>query len=344
MSELVKVYNESAETVHGRLLESAHMSGYTMERACWELEWLLEDERWKTIGDGFENVDDFLKTVDLSSFKLAIEQRQKLSKKLESLRATQRATAKTLGVNEATINRDLKSVASATSAENNSIQDIELINEEIADATTPTPFAKSGDEVAKDTKKDVIADEKKAQRESDIEEIKSKPVVDPGGKYDTVIIDPPWPYGTKYNATGRRAANPYPEMSIEEISNLDTHTKDDSIIWLWTTHKFLRHSFALLDTWEFRDVSILTWVKDRMGLGTWLRSQTEFCIMAVKGKPVIDLSSQTTVIYGAMREHSRKPDEFYDMVKELCPGSILDWFSREAREGIASGGKEVDKF
>ena len=337
MSEIVekaKIHSESPDTVHGRLLEAAHMSGYTKERAYWELEWLLEDDKWKTVGKGFEEIDGFLAT--LSSFKVDTENRKKLSSKLESLRATQRATARLLEVSQMTVSRDLETDVSKQ--EKTRTENVE------SETIVSTPFSKSGDDIIKAEKSEVASTEKKINREIEIEEIKASPVVDPGGKYDTVIIDPPWPYGTKYDPNGRRAANPYPEMSIEEISNLDTHTKDDSIIWLWTTHKFLRHSFALLDTWEFRDVSILTWVKDRMGLGTWLRSQTEFCIMAVKGSPVIDLSNQTTVIYGAMREHSRKPDEFYDMVKELCPGSILDWFSREAREGIASGGKEVDKF
>ena len=38
------------------------------------------------------------------------------------------------------------------------------------------------------------------------------------GPYDVIVCDPPWPYGTQYNSEGRRAANPYPEMSLEEIA------------------------------------------------------------------------------------------------------------------------------
>jgi N6-adenosine-specific RNA methylase IME4 len=184
----------------------------------------------------------------------------------------------------------------------------------------------------------------KDKRQREIVAIQNGDVDMPAGKFEVIVIDPPWPYGTQYDPDGRRAANPYPEMSLEEIQALELPHADDCVLWLWTTHKFMRYSFEILEKWGFRDVAILTWVKDRMGLGTWLRSQSEFCIMAVRGCPTINLTNQTTVINGAMREHSRKPDEFYQMIKELCPGRILDYFSREKREGIEAFGNETGKF
>ncbi len=51
---------ETPETIYGRLLESVHISGYTMERACIGLEYLISDGQWKTVGSGFEKIDDFL--------------------------------------------------------------------------------------------------------------------------------------------------------------------------------------------------------------------------------------------------------------------------------------------
>lgn len=166
----------------------------------------------------------------------------------------------------------------------------------------------------------------------------------PPGTFEVIVIDPPWPYGTKYDPDGRRSANPYPEQSLEEISNMNIPFSDDCVLWLWTTHKFMRYSFDLLDSWGFRDVAIVTWVKDRMGLGAWLRSQSEFCIMAVKGSPKVLLTNQTTVIHGAMREHSRKPDEFYSMVESLCVGRKLDYYSREERNGWEQYGNELARF
>ena len=189
---------------------------------------------------------------------------------------------------------------------------------------------------------------KKAKRDEDIraqiKEIEQNDFMPPSRVYDVIVIDPPWPYGTKYDPLGRRAANPYPEMSLDEIKAIDLPASDDCVLWLWTTHKFMRYSFAILDRWGFRDVAIVTWVKDRMGLGTHIRSQSEFCIMAMRGKPTINLTNQTTIVHGALKEHSRKPDEFYNMVDTLCVGYKLDYFSREQREGWDQYGNEPNKF
>lgn len=188
---------------------------------------------------------------------------------------------------------------------------------------------------------------RKAERIADIikqtEDIKNLDI-NFNKSYSCIVIDPPWGYGTEYDPNGRRAANPYPEMTLEQIKDIKLPTTDDCVLWLWTTHKFMRHSFDIIDTWGFRDVSILTWKKDRIGLGSWLRSQSEFCIMCVKGSPVVNLSNQSTVIEGKLREHSRKPDEFYSIVDSLCVGTKLDYFSREQRNGWDTFGNDESKF
>lgn len=191
---------------------------------------------------------------------------------------------------------------------------------------------------------------KAAARQADIEDqragIVSGKIKLPDGLFEVISIDPPWPYGDQgsYDPAGNRAPNPYPEMSLDEIAALEIPAADDCVLWLWTTHKFMRHAFPLIDSWGFQERAILTWCKDRMGLGRWLRSQSEFCIMATKGKPTISLTNQTTVLKGPMREHSRKPDEFYALVDSLCVGRKLDFFSREFRENWSQLGNDTGKF
>ena len=86
----------------------------------------------------------------------------------------------------------------------------------------------------------------------------------------------------------------------------------------------------ILRAWGgFEPKTLLTWVKDRMGYGDWLRCQSEHCIMAVRGKPVVTLTNQTTVLHAPVRGHSVKPREFYDLVESLCPAPrYADLFSR----------------
>jgi len=87
--------------------------------------------------------------------------------------------------------------------------------------------------------------------------------------------------------------------------------------------------FDLLKGWGFQHRTILTWAKDRMGAGDWLRGQTEQCVMAIRGKPTVTLTSQTTLLPAPVRGHSEKPGEFYDLVEGLCPAPrYADLFSR----------------
>ncbi len=170
------------------------------------------------------------------------------------------------------------------------------------------------------------------------------PVAPPTGQFATIVIDPPWPYGTRYDPDTRRAGSPYPEMSLEEITALAIPTGDDCALWLWTTNAFMHEAYHILEEWGFTPKTILTWAKDRMGLGDWLRGQTEHCILATKGKPRVDLTNQTTLLHGPMREHSRKPDEFYALVEALCPEPRLEMFARQERDGWTVHGNETDKF
>jgi N6-adenosine-specific RNA methylase IME4 len=103
----------------------------------------------------------------------------------------------------------------------------------------------------------------------------------------------------------------------------------DSILWLWTTNHHMREAYTVLDAWGFHEKTILTWTKDKFGNGDWLRGQTEHAIMAVRGKPVVTLTNQSTRLDAPVREHSQKPLEFYDLVESLCPAPrYADLFSR----------------
>lgn len=221
------------------------------------------------------------------------------------------------------------------------IRDVKAVERE---APELLPKLETGEMSAHEAVKFVKKKNRDEQIQEQIKEIEQNNFIPPTQKYDVIVIDPPWAYGTEYDPDGRRAANPYPEMSLEEIKAIDLPASDNCVLWLWTTHKFMRYSFDILDAWGFRDVAIITWVKDRMGLGTHIRSQSEFCIMALKGSPTLNLTNQTTVICGKTREHSRKPEEFYEMVSSLCIGYKLDYFSREKRDGWDQYGNDTNRF
>ena len=80
------------------------------------------------------------------------------------------------------------------------------------------------------------------------------------------------------------------------------------------------------------------------GTGEWLRGQTEHCLLAIRGKPVFLHGSHSTALEAARREHSRKPEEFYALVEATSPGSKVELFARERRNGWQAFGNQTDKF
>jgi N6-adenosine-specific RNA methylase IME4 len=188
--------------------------------------------------------------------------------------------------------------------------------------------------------KDIVITE---QKKAAIENIEQK-ALEPKGLFNVIVIDPPWAYEKRGEDALHRGRTQYPTMTTDEISAMDIPADENCVLWLWTTNAFMHDAYHVLDAWGFTPKTILTWVKDRIGLGDWLRGQTEHCVLAIRGKPPVSLSNQTTVLYGPLREHSRKPDEFYALVDSLCHGRKLDMFSREKREGWSQHGAETEKF
>jgi N6-adenosine-specific RNA methylase IME4 len=116
---------------------------------------------------------------------------------------------------------------------------------------------------------------------------------------------------------------------------------EDCVLWLWTTNAHMRESFAVLDAWGFQSKTILTWAKQKFGVGNWLRGQTEHCHLAIRGKAVVLLTNQSTLLVAPTGAHSAKPDAFYELVRALCPGSRMELFSRQEREGFLAHGNAV---
>jgi N6-adenosine-specific RNA methylase IME4 len=176
------------------------------------------------------------------------------------------------------------------------------------------------------------------------------------GTFRTIVADPPWAYTKREGDATHRGDLPYPPMDTDAICALGAMVQEraheeGAVLWLWTTNAFLRDAYRVLDAWGFQERTVLTWVKDRWGLGDWLRGQSEHCILAcrgLKGTPPWwggeGQAIPSTVLHGPLREHSRKPDEFYALVDALCPGPKFELFSRTPRPGWVQWGAETEKF
>ncbi len=203
--------------------------------------------------------------------------------------------------------------------------------------------------------KEIKKEEKKEERDKKIEEVKQKieneNLASIDKKYHVIAIDPPWAYNEKggfssddYDAQNNRGAVDYPTMTVEQIKNINIPSADDCVMFLWTTHAFLKDSFDILKHWGFDYKATIVWDKVKMGMGRNIRMQVEFCLLGVKGKPIIQGSSERDIITEPRREHSRKPEAFYEMVDRMCIGNKLDYFSRQNRENWEHYGAEQGQF
>jgi N6-adenosine-specific RNA methylase IME4/anti-sigma28 factor (negative regulator of flagellin synthesis) len=208
--------------------------------------------------------------------------------------------------------------------------------------------AKNGEIAIKTAYTEIKKEEKKAEHKANIEAqkaaIESGELKLPEGVFEVIAIDPPWNYGREYDPDGSRVANPYPEMKQEELLNISLPASNDSVLFLWTTHQFIWNAKELLDKWGFTYKATLVWDKERIGMGAWVRMQCEFCLVGIKGKPHWENTTWRDLIREPRREHSRKPDLFYEMVESVTLGRRLEYFSREKRNGWEVFGNDVAKF
>ncbi|MDZ8258951.1 MT-A70 family methyltransferase [Nostoc sp. ChiQUE01b] len=179
------------------------------------------------------------------------------------------------------------------------------------------------------------------------------------GQYQCIVIDPPWFYRLRNQDKTHRNRINYKPMHIGEIlllpvPNLSHPT--GSVLWLWYTNNHMVEAAQCLQTWGFELKTILTWekvtkdgTKTHLGVGHWLRNSTEHCALAVRGNVKAfsgrTLTNESTILHSPRREHSRKPENFYQLVDKLCPDiTKLEMFARESRDGWDCWGDQADLF
>lgn len=187
----------------------------------------------------------------------------------------------------------------------------------------------------------------------------------PDGPFRVIMVDFSWMFAKRAGDATQRGQTRYPPMSQEEIvafsrDHIARIAHDDCILWMWITNAHLVKGdhVAPLAAAGFDGRTMLSWDKELMGVGDWLRGRSEHCILAVKGHPTVKLKGQSTVLevgdngeklIRAMvtekrREPGRKPEVVYDLVEDLCPGSKVELFSRTDRQGWACWGAEAGQF
>ncbi|WP_186033236.1 MT-A70 family methyltransferase [Burkholderia gladioli] len=184
-------------------------------------------------------------------------------------------------------------------------------------------------------------------------ELEPAPLPKVVGGFSTVLADPPWRFS---NRTGKvapehRRLDRYSTMSLESIMELDVKAvlAPNAHLYLWVPNALLPDGLKVMEAWGFRYVSNIVWAKrrkdggpDGRGVGFYFRNVTELLLFGVRGsmRTLAPGRSQVNMIETRKREHSRKPDEQYDLIEACSPGAYLEMFARHARPGWSVWGDE----
>jgi N6-adenosine-specific RNA methylase IME4 len=175
-------------------------------------------------------------------------------------------------------------------------------------------------------------------------------------RFATVLADPPWQF---VNRTGKiapehRRLSRYGTMTLDEIKGLPVSdvTRPTAHLYLWVPNALLPDGLAVMKAWGFTYKSNLVWHKvrkdggsDGRGVGFYFRNVTELILFGVRGKRARTLApgrSQVNLLATRKREHSRKPDEQYEIIEACSLGPYVELFARGKRTGWITWGNQAD--
>ena len=129
---------------------------------------------------------------------------------------------------------------------------------------------------------------------------------------------------------------------------------DPSHLYLWVPNALLTEGLRVMAAWGFAYKTNIVWQKvrkdgepDGRGVGFYFRNTTELLLFGVRGKNARTLEkgrTQVNVLKTRKREHSRKPDEQYNLIQNCSWGPYLELFARGPRAGWQVWGNQSDDY
>lgn len=176
-----------------------------------------------------------------------------------------------------------------------------------------------------------------------------------GRRFATVLADPPWQFTNRSGkiAPEHRRLSRYPTLALEEIESLPISelVQETSHLYLWCPNALLPEGLAVLRAWGFTYKGNLVWHKirkdggsDGRGVGFYFRNVTELLLFGIRGKNARTLAParrQVNLIATRKREHSRKPDEQYEIIEACSHDPYLELFARGKRKGWTVWGNQA---
>lgn len=160
-------------------------------------------------------------------------------------------------------------------------------------------------------------------------------------KYKTIYTDAPWDF--RHRST--RGAVSYPTLLVRQLigmaPQIQALTAPNAHLYLWSTDVHLPDALEVIQAWGFRYIQLITWFKNRTGLGFYFRHHTEQLLFAVRGQLPLRRRDLPNYFIEPRTQHSRKPEAAYRLIEVASPSPRLELFARHRRDGWDAWGNEV---
>jgi N6-adenosine-specific RNA methylase IME4/ParB-like chromosome segregation protein Spo0J len=274
-------------------------------------------------------------SLNLIRRHLTREQRQEIVLRLRIEGWSTRRIAGQLNMSDATVRRDIDSIASNVAMPDRIIT--------IDGRTYPAQRAGLGLGLGSAEEQAIKRAVNRANR---IEAIALESMG--AGKYAVIYADPPYRYD--FAETDSRAIeNQYPTMALEDICALPVGqiSNERAVLFLWAPAPKFLEAGAVVKAWGFEYLTHYVWDKVRMGMGYWGRGRHEDLLIARRGDmPPPEPGARPETIIPIMRSHihSHKPTEFYEIIERMFPSvPKIELFSRTPHPSWDSWGLEASR-
>lgn len=178
-----------------------------------------------------------------------------------------------------------------------------------------------------------------------------------GRKFQTILADPPWQFA---NRTGKMAPehkrlNRYQTLALQEICEIPVHLAADTPahLYLWVPNALLPDGLEVMHAWGFTYKTNIVWHKvrkdgkpDGRGVGFYFRNTTELVLFGIRGsmRTLAPGRRQVNIVRSQKQEHSRKPDELFEIIEACSPGPYLELFARGTRPSWHAWGNQAESY
>lgn len=171
------------------------------------------------------------------------------------------------------------------------------------------------------------------------------------------VFEPALRYASRTGkmAPEHRGLSRYSTLTFQEIKEIPVAlvSAEKSHLYLWVPNALLAEGLQVMQAWGFKYKSNIVWHKirkdggpDGRGVGFYFRNTTELVLFGIRGslRTLAPGRRQVNIIKSMKREHSRKPDELYDIIESCSPGPYLELFARGKRKNWRQWGNQVEDY